>query len=295
MKLRKFKKSIMVALAATMITGTVLTGCGSDGNDEGLTADSEITVISREEGSGTRSAFVELMGVVDADDKDITVSTSEITSSTSVMLTTVKDNVAAIGYVSLGSLNDTVKAVEVEGVTASADNIKAGTYEAARPFNIVTSGEVSDLTGDFIDFILSEEGQSIVEEAGYIAITTGEPYTGRPEGGKIVVSGSSSVTPVMEKIKEAYVAKNPDVTVEVQQSDSSTGVNDALDGTSNIGMSSRNLKESEIEKGAVPTVIAMDGIAVIVNNENPVTNLTKEQVKSIFIGETVTWDQIISE
>jgi len=283
-------------LAVVLIMGS-FAACGK--SDEGFSASNEIGVISREDGSGTRGAFIELFDIEqknEAGEKiDNTTLLASITNSTAVMMTTVQGDKYSIGYISLGSLNDTVKAVEVEGVTASADNIKAGTYEAARPFNIVTSGEVSDLTGDFIDFILSEEGQSIVEEAGYIAITTGEPYTGRPEGGKIVVSGSSSVTPVMEKIKEAYVAKNPDVTVEVQQSDSSTGVNDALDGTSNIGMSSRNLKESEIEKGAVPTVIAMDGIAVIVNNENPVTNLTKEQVKSIFIGETVTWDQIISE
>lgn len=294
--MKRTKKLVLCLLTVVLVVGS-FAACGK--SDEGFSASNEIGVISREDGSGTRGAFIELFGIEqkneDGEKIDQTTLLANITNSTAVMMTTVQGDRYSIGYVSLGSLNDTVKAVEVEGVTASADNIKAGTYEAARPFNIVTSGEVSDLTGDFIDFILSEEGQSIVEEAGYIAITTGEPYTGRPEGGKIVVSGSSSVTPVMEKIKEAYVAKNPDVTVEVQQSDSSTGVNDALDGTSNIGMSSRNLKESEIEKGAVPTVIAMDGIAVIVNNENPVTNLTKEQVKSIFIGETVTWDQIISE
>lgn len=294
--MKRTKKLVLCLLTVVLVVGS-FAACGK--SDEGFSASNEIGVISREDGSGTRGAFIELFGIEqkneDGEKIDKTTLLANITNSTAVMMTTVQGDRYSIGYVSLGSLNDTVKAVEVEGVTASADNIKAGTYEAARPFNIVTSGEVSDLTGDFIDFILSEEGQSIVEEAGYIAITTGEPYTGRPEGGKIVVSGSSSVTPVMEKIKEAYVAKNPDVTVEVQQSDSSTGVNDALDGTSNIGMSSRNLKESEIEKGAVPTVIAMDGIAVIVNNENPVTNLTKEQVKSIFIGETVTWDQIISE
>lgn len=294
--MKRTKKLVLCLLTVVLVVGS-FAACGK--SDEGFSASNEIGVISREDGSGTRGAFIELFGIEqkneDGEKIDKTTLLANITNSTAVMMTTVQGDRYSIGYVSLGSLNDTVKAVEVEGVTASADNIKAGTYEAARPFNIVTSGEVSDLTEDFIDFILSEEGQSIVEEAGYIAITTGEPYTGRPEGGKIVVSGSSSVTPVMEKIKEAYVAKNPDVTVEVQQSDSSTGVNDALDGTSNIGMSSRNLKESEIEKGAVPTVIAMDGIAVIVNNENPVTNLTKEQVKSIFIGETVTWDQIISE
>ncbi|MBQ2747117.1 MAG: substrate-binding domain-containing protein [Firmicutes bacterium] len=294
--MKRTKKLVLCLLTVVLVMGS-FAACGN--NDEGFSASNEIGVISREDGSGTRGAFIELFGIEqknEAGEKiDNTTPLASITNSTAVMMTTVQGDKYSIGYISLGSLNDTVKAVEIEGVAASADNIEAGTYEAARPFNIVTSGEVSDLTADFIDFILSEEGQSIVEEAGYIAITTGEPYTGRPEGGKVVVSGSSSVTPVMEKIKEAYVAKNPDVTVEVQQSDSSTGVNDALDGTCNIGMSSRNLKESEIEKGAVSTVIAMDGIAVIVNNENPVTKLTKEQVKSIFTGETVTWDQIVSE
>lgn len=278
MKLRKFKKSIMVALAATMITGTVLTGCGSDGNDEGLTADSEITVISREEGSGTRSAFVELMGVVDADDKDITVSTSEITSSTSVMLTTVKDNVAAIGYVSLGSLSDDVKAVKVDGVEATAENVKNGSYKVSRPFNIAyKEDKLSDVAKDFISYIMSKDGQAIIEDKGYIAVDVTESYTVANLEGKVVLAGSTSVAPVMEKLAEEYMKLNSNVTIEIQQSGSSAGMTSAIEDACDIGMASREVKSSELEKGLTSTTIAVDGIAVIVNKDNSLADdLTSE-------------------
>lgn len=292
MKLRKFKKSIMVALTATMIAGTVLTGCGNDGNDgSGISADSDITVIAREEGSGTRSAFVELMGVVDADDKDITVSTAEITSSTSVMLTTVKDNVAAIGYVSLGSLSDDVKAVKVDGVEATAENVKNGSYKVSRPFNIAyKEDKLSDLAKDFISYIMSNEGQAIIEEEGYIAVGATESYTASNLEGKVVLAGSTSVAPVMEKLAEEYMKLNSGVTIEIQQSGSSAGMTSTIEDACDIGMASRDVKDSEIAEGLTATKIAVDGIAVIVNKENTFADdLTSEQIKGIYLGEITTW------
>ena len=233
-----------------------------------------ITVISREDGSGTRGAFIELFGIEvknDAGEKvDMTTDDAEITNSTSVMMTSVAGNTEAIGYISLGSLNDTVKAVKIDGAEATVDNIKSGTYKIARPFNIATKGEVSDVAQDFIKYIMSEDGQKVVEDNGYISQGNDGAYESAGLSGKVVVGGSSSVTPVMEKLKEAYVALNPDVTIEVQQSDSTTGMTSAIEGVCDIGMASRDLKDSEIEKGLTGTTIAMDGIAVIVNNDSPV-------------------------
>ena len=255
-----------------------------------------ITVISREDGSGTRGAFIELFGIEvknDAGEKvDMTTDDAEITNSTSVMMTSVAGNTEAIGYISLGSLNDTVKAVKIDGAEATVDNIKSGTYKIARPFNIATKGEVSDVAQDFIKYIMSEDGQKVVEDNGYISQGNDGAYESAGLSGKVVVGGSSSVTPVMEKLKEAYVALNPDVTIEVQQSDSTTGMTSAIEGVCDIGMASRDLKDSELEAGLTPTVIAMDGIAVVVNNESPVTELTSENVKDIFTGEITDWADV---
>lgn len=258
----------------------------------------EIKVISREEGSGTRGAFIELFGIeekdADGNKVDMTTVEADTTSSTSVMMTAVAGNAYAIGYISLGSLNDTVKAIKIDGVEASVENVKAGTYQVARPFNIAVKEGLSEVAQDFIDFIMSAEGQKVIEEAGYVTVADdAAAYSGSKPEGKIVVAGSSSVTPVMEKLKEAYLAINTNAEIEVQQSDSSNGMAWAIDGTCDIGMASRELKDSELEKGLIPTVIAMDGIAVIVNNESVVEELTSEQVKSIFTGESVTWNEII--
>ena len=258
----------------------------------------EIKVISREEGSGTRGAFIELFGIeekdADGNKVDMTTVEADTTSSTSVMMTAVAGNAYAIGYISLGSLNDTVKAIKIDGVEASVENVKAGTYQVARPFNIAVKEGLSEVAQDFIDFIMSAEGQKVIEEAGYVTVADdAAAYSGSKPEGKIVVAGSSSVTPVMEKLKEAYLAINTNAEIEVQQSDSSNGMAWAIDGTGDIGMASRELKDSELEKGLIPTVIAMDGIAVIVNNESVVEELTSEQVKSIFTGESVTWNEII--
>lgn len=258
-------------------------------------ADTPVSVISREDGSGTRGAFIELFGVeekdADGNKTDNTTEDASITNNTAVMMQAVAQDTAAIGYISLGSLNDTVKAVKIDGAEASVEAIKDGSYKVSRPFLIATKGEVSEAAQDFINYILSPEGQQVVEENGYIAVDGEAAESTQPEG-KIVVAGSSSVTPVMEKLKEAYAQVNPNAEIEIQQSDSTTGMTSVMDGICDIGMASRELKDTELEAGLVPVVIAMDGIAVIVNKENPVDELTGEQVRSIFTGETLTWGEV---
>lgn len=259
-------------------------------------AEGPITVVSREDGSGTRGAFIELFGIEqknDAGEKvDYTTEDAEITNSTSVMMTTIAGNTEAIGYISLGSLNDTVKAVKIDGAEPSVETIKDGSYKIARPFNIAVKDGLSEAAEDFIKFIMSDEGQKVVEENGYISQGSEGAYTAAGLEGKVVVAGSSSVTPVMEKLKEAYVALNPKMNIEVQQNDSTTGMTSAIEGVCDIGMASRELKDSELEQGLKPTVIAMDGIAVIVNNDSPVTELSSENVKAIFTGEATDWEDV---
>ncbi|MBP3411063.1 MAG: extracellular solute-binding protein [Clostridia bacterium] len=277
------KKILALVLAMLMVTGAAL-------------AD-EINVISREDGSGTRGAFIELFGIEQKDENgvkiDMTTDEADITNSTSVMMTSVSGNDAAIGYISLGSLNETVKALAIDGAAASVENIKNGSYKIARPFNIATGANVTEAAQAFIDFILSAEGQAVVEANGYIASVEDAPaYPGSEISGKVVVAGSSSVTPVMEKLKEAYTALNPNAEIEIQQSDSSAGMNSLKDGVCDIGMASRELKDSELEAGLTPIVIAMDGIAVIVSNENSVDGLSAQQVQGIYTGEVTDWDEI---
>lgn len=288
------KKLLTLGLAGAAVF-TVLTGCGKDSGG-GFDAAREINVISREEGSGTRGAFVELFGIErknDAGEKvDCTTDMAAVTNSTAVMMQSVAGDVYSIGYISLGSLNSTVKAVKIDGADATVENIRQDIYKIARPFNIVTKGTVSGAAQDFIGFIMSTEGQAVIENSGYIPVSGADAYKSGVKSGKVVVSGSSSVSPVMEKLKEAYLKANPDMTVEIQQSDSSTGVSNTIDGTCDIGMASRELKDSEVEKGAVSTVIAMDGIAVIVNNENSVEDLTSGQVMEIFTGNVAVWKDV---
>jgi len=255
--------------------------------------DKDIVVVSREDGSGTRGAFIELFGVQqkDADGKkvDYTTLDAEIVNSTSVVIQTVVGNDAAIGYISLGSMNDTVKALKIDGVDATVANVKDGSYKISRPFNIVTKAEVSESAKAFIDYILSAEGQAVVADNNYIPLDNAPAFAGSTVAGKVVVAGSSSVTPVMEKLKEAYMLVNPNAEIEIQMSDSSTGVQMAIDGTCDIGMASRELKDSETAAGVASTVIATDGIAVIVNLNNPISGLTAEQVRQIYVGETLNW------
>lgn len=275
-----------------------LTGCGAQTSSDATGGvNDNISVLTREEGSGTRGAFIELFGIEqkDADGKkvDHTITSAESTNSTSVMLTTVQGNKAAIGYVSLGSLDETkVKALKVDGNSATAENVKSGEYKIARPFNVATKGDATGVASDFLTFILSEDGQKVVEDNGYISQGNSGKYTASNQSGKITVGGSSSVTPVMEKLKEAYVKLNPNVTIDVQQSDSTSGMTGTKDGVYDIGMASRELKDSEKEAGLVPTVIAMDGIAVIVNKDNTVENITSEQILKIYTGEITLWSEV---
>ena len=293
------KKSVSLLLAGLMLCGA-LAGCGSN---DATTSDSStddsassgtsgaITVISREDGSGTRSAFVELTGVED-DNGDNTTAEAEIANKTDVVLTSVAGNESAIGYVSLGSLNDTVKAVQVDGVDATVENVKSGDYTLSRPFNIATKGEPTGVAKDFINFILSADGQAIVEEEGYIKENDeAEAFTSDGSSGQIAVGGSSSVSPVMEKLIEAYKAVNPNAQIDLQTSDSTSGMTGAMDGTFAIGMASRELKDEE-KAELTPTSIALDGIAVVVNPANTITNLTMDQIKSIYTGETTDWADV---
>lgn len=290
----KFNKIVTLGLAAAVMMSVV--GCGGNEKKAETSADGgKIVVVSREDGSGTRGAFIELFGIEqkkDGEKVDMTTENASVTNSTAVMMTTVAGNKNAIGYISLGSLNDTVKGLKIDGAEATAANVKSGAYKISRPFNIVTKGEVSDTTQDFINFIMSKEGQEVVSKAGYIGSDTTDIYKANKKSGKIVVAGSSSVTPAMEKLKEAYKKHNPDVNIEVQQSDSTTGVKSAISGICQIGMASRELKKSELDAGVKATVIATDGIAVVVNKENKVDNMTKAQVADIFMGKTTDWSKL---
>ena len=295
------KKILSLGLAALM-TVFALTGCGADkgtdNNNGGTgTGTDAISVLTREEGSGTRGAFIELLGIEEknADGKkvDKTIDTAETTNSTSVMITTVQGNKAAIGYISLGSLDTSkVKALKVDGAEATTDNVKSGDYKVSRPFNIATKGDATGVASDFIKFILSADGQAVVEKNGYISEGNTGAYTASGQKGKITIGGSSSVTPVMEKLKEAYVKLNPDVTVDVQQNDSSSGMKGAIDGIYDIGMASRDVKDSEKEAGLNSIKIALDGIAVIVNKDNTLDAITSEQIKNIYTGSLTKWSEI---
>ncbi len=293
----KTTKTVLTMLCMPVLCMVMCVGCGNQTAEFDSTA--EIGVISREEGSGTRSAFVELFGIeqknTEGVKEDQTLLSAVICKSTGVMMTTVAGDMYAVGYTSLGALNDTVKVVAIDGVEPTAVNVQSGAYTVSRPFNIAAKGDLSAVAQDFVTYILSADGQAVIKQEGYVPVSDASVYAGGGVSGKIVISGSSSVTPIMEKLKEAYLAHNPAVTIELQESDSSSGMTDAADGTADIGMASRELKESELEKGLVPTTIATDGIAVIVNNNNPVNSLTTEQVKALYIGEVTTWDGIIGD
>jgi len=286
------KKKITVFITGLLLFAT-LTGCGGGA----FSSDNDITVISRESGSGTRGAFIELFGIEQKDDSgekvDYTVVSADINDSTGIVLTNVSENQNAIGYVSLGALNDTVKAVKIDGAEATVENIKNATYKISRPFNIATKGDTSAVAQDFVSFILSTEGQAVVEEKGYIGESDTTAYSGIKPSGKIVIAGSSSVTPVMEKLREAYLEINTNATIEIQQSDSTTGMNSAIEDICDIGMASRELKDSELGAGLSPTVIAIDGIAVIVNTENTISDMTVGQVKDVYTGVSTKWSDII--
>lgn len=284
---------VMIALVVGLISCTKTDNNESGGDSAASTQTTgAITVISREDGSGTRDAFTELMGIVDADGNDATTPSAEITNSTSVMMSTVQGNEKAIGYVSLGSLSDTVKAVKVDGVTPSVDTVKDGTYKLQRPFNIAyKDGTLSELAQDFISYIESAEGQAVIEEEGYISIESNTSYKASGLTGTVTLAGSTSVAPVMNVLADKYKQLNPGVTVEIQESGSSAGIESAIQGAVEIAMSSRELKSDELETLKSQT-IALDGIAVIVNQSNSFNELTSQQIKSIYLGEVTNWEEV---
>lgn len=304
MKMKKF----IAVLATVGMVAALAAGCGSGDDtsaDKGTKTGSassdwdssnDITIVSREDGSGTRGAFVELFGIqqeVDGEKVDMTTVDAQVTNNTSVMLTTVAGDEYAIGYVSLGSLDESVKALKIDGAEATEENIENGSYKVSRPFNIaVKEGADNEVANDFITYIMSTEGQKIVADNGYIPVADTKAYDGTKPSGSAVVGGSSSVSPVMEKLIEAYKSVNPNAKIELQTSDSTTGMTSTLEGSYDIGMASRELKEEEVGQGLQATVIATDGIAVIVNNDNPTEELSSDQVKSIYTGETYTWDEV---
>ena len=317
-------KKVLSAMLALMLCASMLAGCGdnnnssaSEGTDstssgtssaaqessqaeesseasaEGTSASGPITVISREDGSGTRSAFVELLGVEDEDGNDMTTTSAEISNSTEVVIQSVAGNTGAIGYISLGSLDDTVKGVKIDGVEPTAENIENGSYTVSRPFNVATKGELTnEAAQDFMNYIMSAEGQAVVEEEGCIPVEGAEAFTSTNPSGSVTISGSSSVSPLMEKLKEAYEAVNPNVSIELQTSDSTTGRTNTINGMCDIGMASRELKQEELDQGLVNTVIATDGIAIIVNNDSPIEELTSEQVRDIYLGNITDWSEL---
>lgn len=316
-------KKVFSAMLALTLCASMLAGCGgnnssaSEGTDsassgtssaaqessqaeesseasaEGTSASGPITVISREDGSGTRGAFVELLGVEDEDGNDMTTVSAEISNSTEVVIQSVAGNTGAIGYISLGSLDGTVKGVKIDGVEPTAENVASGDYTVSRPFNVATKGELqNEAAQDFMNYIMSAEGQAVVEEAGYIPVEGAETFTSTSPSGSVTISGSSSVSPLMEKLKEAYEAVNPNVSIELQTSDSTTGMTNAINGMCDIGMASRELKQEELDQGLLNTVIATDGIAIIVNNDSPIEELTSEQVRDIYLGNITDWSEL---
>ena len=304
----KMKKIAAAVMMVSMVAVTAV-GCGSsngtdtkgaDANQSDATSDwdetSDVTIVSREDGSGTRGAFIELFGIEEKQDDgtkvDMTTTDAQITNNTSVMLTTVADNEYAIGYVSLGSLNDSVKALKIGGAEATAENIENGSYKVSRPFNIAVKKDLNnEVAKDFMSFIMSTEGQKVVADEKYIAVADVKDYAGTKPSGSCVVGGSSSVSPLMEKLIEAYKAVNNNAEIELQTTDSTTGMTSTIDGSYDIGMASRELKDDEAAEFD-NQVIATDGIAVVVNNANPLDELSADQVKDIYVGNVSTWDEI---
>lgn len=290
------KSTTKKILFVILFFSVLLLGCDSK---KEFSKDNNITVLSREEGSGTRGAFIELFGIEKKNSSgekiDYTTDEAMVTNSTSVMMTSIASDMYGIGYVSLGFLNDSVKGLKIDGVFPSVENIKLGEYKIVRPFNIVTTNkELSESAKDFINFILSNQGQSVISENGFISISDSSNYDVKKiKFEKVVVSGSSSVSPVMEKIKELYQVYQPNSLVEIQQTDSTTGITSVLNEICDIGMSSRNLKSSEISNGALQTLIAQDGIAVVINKSNPLDSVSTKQVCDVFTGNTLKWNELI--
>ncbi len=286
-------RNIMKSLFSILLA-TSLVSCGLREKNSAFDSSNEINVVSRENGSGTRGAFVEMFGILEKTEdteSDNTTEEAMIVNKAGVVMTTVVQDKYAIGYISLGSINDTIKPIKINEVEATVDNILNGSYESARPFLVVTKDDSNELANDLISFILSAEGQAIIGES-YVPVGD-EPleYVSSGHSGKLSIGGSTSVAPIMEKLVEAYKEKNPDVVIDIQETGSSAGISGAMEGSVDVGMSSRDLKEEEANV-LTQTAIAYDGLVLVVNNKNPLENLTSEQVKNIFIGEYSTWNEV---
>ena len=280
----------LCVIAMLIICVIAFCGCGNDEDTVGVQG--EVSLITREDGSGTRDAFAELLGIVDENGYDLISDTAEVTNSTAVMITSVMGNPYALGYISLGSLCDEVKVLSVDGVKPSAENVKSGDYKVARTFNVVyKDGELSATAEDFMKFVLSAEGQQIVEETGFISAVDGESYTPSGITGKVTLAGSTSVAPVIEAMADKYKELNPDVTIEIQQTGSSAGISSTLEGVCDIGMSSRELKDTELNELKC-VEIAMDGIVLIVNHENLINNLSSEEINRLYTVEILKWEEL---
>ena len=289
-------KKVFNFIMITIIIMNILVGCSN--NTEEFNTGRTINVITREDGSGTRGAFTEIVGIMEEGLKgevnDNTYIEAIVQNSTDAVITSVSNDEYSIGYISLGSLNDTIKAIKVEGVEATAENVQKGLYKIARPFNIAYKGELGTLAQDFVSFILSVEGQKIIADKGYVQVGTDLQHYEKVNNmeGTLIIAGSTSVTPVMEELAQAYKEIHPKVSIEIQSTGSSAGIQAAIEGTAHIGMVSRELKESELSE-LTKQIIAMDGIAVIVNKKNPIEDLTLEQIKSIYTGKITEWNGLI--
>lgn len=282
-------KKVISIITAFALAAVMLAGCGKSAEN------GSITVISRENGSGTRGAFIELTGVEETDSdgnkSDKTTLEALITKSTDAVLTQVKGDTSAIGYISLGSMNDDVKTLKINGIEATIENIKADKYPIARPFNIAINGNVSEAAQEFINYILSSDGQKVISDNGYVSIDdSAAPYENKDIGGTVKINGSSSVTPIITKLKEAFEKTNAKIDIEIQQTDSSTGIKTVAEGSCDIGMASRELKDSESRLTGI--TIAKDGIAIIVNKDNEIDDITVDNIRKIYIGEIESWEDV---
>lgn len=286
------RNKLAVRLVLMLVLVLSLESCGKGGSDTGDKSD-PIYVISREAGSGTRSAFVELMGI-QVDGEDRTTLLAEVSQSTAVVMGTVAGNEHAVSYVSMGVLNGSVKAVKVDGIAPDAASIKDGTYPVYRPFLVCSGGTLPAQAEDFLAYILSREGQEIIASEGYIPPSDGgKPYELKKGlSGRILLAGSTSVAPVVQALADSYRQIHENVEIEIQQTGSGAGIAAALEGVCDLGLSSRSLTEEERAEGLQEQVIALDGIVVIVNHANRIDDMTKEQIRRIFTGEITDWRQL---
>ena len=285
---------------STISLSLLLAACGSDdaATDNGSAAGdfdvaTDIHVITREDGSGTRGAFSEIANIVDENGDDAITQSATVQNGTSAVMQGVAGDVYAIGYISLGSLDNSVKAVNVNGIEATPENIMSGDYEVARNFNVAYGGELSEVAQDFWDFMFSAQAQELVAEEGYVSVDTeATEYEAKALAGDITIVGSTSVQPIMERMAQAYREYNPDVVIDITAPGSGAGVTAAIDGTADIGMASRELSDEEQAQLSETAAIAVDGIAVILHLDNITEDLSLEDISGIYSGDITTWDAV---